>query len=282
MQVDFSTKRFLLLFRKFVKEHYKLYVLYSIGLFGILFVIYGFFLINALFSLFPEFPSGIQEAIFGLGLVLGGSIFTAGFYGFFSNQSKAIQFLQFPASHLEKILLGFIFTQIIFFITFLAMFVFTDWCMCGLYNRLVVIPQNTSLFNLPYYKATQFLSANNYYPKKYYLFFYAFFILTSIAHFGSLAFKKHAFIKTSIVFIVSIALLSYFNQLLALLMPIKGEIMPHGKFFTDSFRLGPVNSPTAIITLPEAWIFYLSIIIPLLVYMLFWLASYYKLKEKQV
>jgi len=84
----FSFQRFGLLLRKFTKEHLRTYLLYAVSLFGILFVFYGISILN---SLHYRFYPDAQQILFITGLILGGSLFSASFYGFFHNKAKGIR-----------------------------------------------------------------------------------------------------------------------------------------------------------------------------------------------
>ena len=274
MIIDFRTSRFLLLLRKFSKENRKIYLLYSAGFFGILLLAYGIIVLSSLHSIFPR---DLQQVLFVFGLLLGGSFFSASFYGFFAYPSKGIQFLQLPVSNSEKLLLSFMCTQFVYFFTFMLIFLFTDWILCAFYNQFAAIPDGVTPIQLTYYKATRLDLGD----LRNLLAILAFFILSSIAHFGSLTFTKHAFVKTAIVFIIVWTTLGFYNQyLMVFLIPV--EIMPHGMFFTDSFRIGPAKAPVGLVTLSEQWSLSISYTIPVIIYASFWTGSYFKLKEKQV
>ena len=274
MTIDFSVSRFFLLLRKFWKENRKIYLLYSIGFFGILLLVYGIIVLTSLHTIFPR---DLQQVLFVFGLLFGGSFFSASFYSFFAQPSKSIQFLQLPVSNSEKLLLSFMFTQFVYFVTFMLIYLFTDMILCSFYNQFAAMPDGVTSMQLPDFKATRL----NLGDLRNLLAILAFFMISSIAHFGSLAFTKHAFVKTAIVFIIVWTALGFYNQYLMLfLIPV--EIMPHGMFFNDSFRIGPAKAAVGLVTLSEQWSLSISYIIPAIIYATFWTGSYFKLKEKQV
>ncbi len=153
-----------------------------------------------------------------------------------------------------------------------------DYLLCNIYNKFVAIPNWAEVWQLHYYKAKYIYASDTLLLKEMIIIY---FILTSIAHFGSLSFTKNAFVKTSIIFIILLVGVIYINNKM-LIMIIPEEIMPHGKYYQDSFRIGPQEVPTGIISLPESWKAKVIWFIPIFLFISFWTASYFKLKEKQV
>jgi hypothetical protein len=274
MAIDFKITRFRLLLQKFIRENRKAYFLYAAGLFGVLLLIYGLLVFTSLHNIFPR---DLQQAFFVIGLLFGGSFFSASFYSFFSNTSKGIQFLQLPVSSEEKLLLSFLLTQFVFFVSFMLIFLGTDWMLCSFYNRFAAMPAWASPMQKPLFTANRIDLGD---PKNQ-LAILAFFLMSTIAHFGSLAFTKHAFVKTAIAFIIGWVALALYNQYsMFALVPI--EIMPHGMFFNDSFRIDAAKNIGGLVILPTHWVIYMYFILPILIYVSFWTGSYFKLKEKQV
>ena len=274
MTIDFKPGRFLLLLRKFIRENKKAYLLYLAGALGILLLIYGLVVFTALHH---PFPKDFQQIVFVIGLLLGGSFFSASFYSFFSNTSKGIQFLQLPVSNGEKLLLSFLFTQIGFFVSYLLLFMVTDWMLCGFYNHFAAIPVDTLPMLKPNFHATNLDLSD----KRNELAIIVFFLFSSIAHFGSLAFTKHAFVKTALGLIIVWAIIAWFNQY-SMIWLVATDIVPHGMFFNDSFRIDAIKNKGSLVTLPDSWVMNISWILPLLIYISFWTGSYFKLKEKQI
>lgn len=275
MNNQFSFNRVLVLLRKNFKENGKSYLLMFIAGFGIIFLIYGLLIVASFHSMFP---SGDRKMLFTIGLFLGGTFFSASFYSFFKSQPKTIQFLLLPATIGEKLMISFILTQIVYIIVFLFSFTSIDWFMCTIYNEFVSIPKWIVEQERHYYKATYLFNSDSILLKKILVMY---FITTSIAHLGSLSFINNAYVKTVIIFIlIVVALIFLNNKMLASLIP--EEIMPHGKYFTDSFRIGPKQQPTGIVTLPNGWFTTIAWFLPIFLYMSCWTMSYFKIKEKQI
>jgi hypothetical protein len=275
MNNHFSFLRYCLLLRKYLKENSKSFILILIAGFGIIFLVYGIMIVSSFHSSFPE---GSRKIVFTAGLLFGGTLFSASFYSFFSTQAKGIQYLLLPATNGEKLLIGFFFTQIVYLSIYLLGFMGIDFLLCNIYNKFVAIPDWVPEWELQYFKAKYIYASDTLLLKEMIVIY---FILTSIAHFGSLSFTKNAYVKTSIIFIVLLVGVIYINnKMLEMIIPEK--IMPHGKYFQDSFRIGPTKTPTGIIALPESWQTTVIWFIPIFLYISFWTASYFKLKEKQV
>lgn len=275
MPIDFTFNRFMLLLRKFIRENRKAYVLYLAGFFGLSLLIYGLFVFTAFHS---PFPRETQKIIFSVGLLLGGSFFSASFYSFFANIAKGSQFLQLPVSNGEKLLLSFLFTQIVYFVSFMLIYVTVDSLLCTLYNHFVSIPDWAGPLQKNWFKARvlDFKDEHNQLPILMY------FLLSSIAHFGSLSFTKHAFVKTAIALIIGLSIIMIYNQYSMFALVASIEIMPHGMFFTDAFRIDSKVNNGNLVVLPRNWMVPMYSILPVIIYVSFWTGSYFKLKEKQV
>ncbi len=270
----FSFKRFGLLVKKFTKEHLHTYLLLGASLFGILLVTCGITVLNMLHWEYQ--PDAILTIFIG-SLMLSICIFNAAFYGFFQHKAKGIQFLHIPASQAEKLALGFLFTQIIFLVTFLVLFSVTDNIMCYWYNHFHKFPEHVLPEELPEYVAhpVNFFSET---AKGTIIFSL---MLAAVSHFGSLCFEKNAFVKTTICILLIGGAIFYYNfYSMQAMIPEKN--MPGGKFFNQGIRLDAGNDLPGFVSLPSSWYYFMYWFIPGFAYVSFWMASYYKLKEKQV
>ncbi|MES2004621.1 MAG: hypothetical protein V4450_08870 [Bacteroidota bacterium] len=274
MNDTFSFLRFGLLIKKFTKEHAVTYLLYAAAAFGILFLIYGLTVLGVLHGRFPQDAAVIY---FMGGSIFGSCLFSAAFYGFFQNHAKGVQYLNLPASHTEKLLLGFLFTQVIFFISFVAVFFLVDQVMCGLYNQFHIMPTNVTPEYIPLYHAKPMNFGDPMVTGS----FTVALILSAICHLGSLGFEKHAFVKTALLILVIGAVLMYANFFFMRSM-IPEESMPGGMFYSKSLRIGANDAIKGIVFLPKSWTSFLYWFIPGMLYLLFWLSAYFKLKEKQI
>ncbi|MEO8173615.1 MAG: hypothetical protein ABI581_11050 [Sediminibacterium sp.] len=274
MNDTFSISRFALLFRKFTKEHIITYLLYLAALGGILIIIYGLVVLTCLGG---QFPGDMPEIFYIFGLLFGGSMFAGSFYSFFQNKARGIQFLNLPASHSEKLLLGYVYIQIVFFISFAIMFFLIDRMMVSFFNQFTTIPKGISPDRIAQYTAKPM----TFFGRETTVGLFVAIVASAIAHYGSLCFEKNAFVKTALITMTLFTALIYFNYEFAKNM-IPGENMPGGMFFTKSLRIGTEEATKGIVLLPDTWYNFTCWFLPGLVYTLFWTASYFRLREKQV
>lgn len=275
MNNEFSFRRVLLLLRKNFKENGRRYLLMFIAGFGIIFLIYGLLIVGSFHNMFP---SGDRKMLFTIGIFLGGTLFSASFYSFFKSQPKTIQFLLLPATTGEKLLISFILTQFVYIIVFLISFISIDWLMCTIYNEFVSIPKWIVEQEKHYYKATYLFNSNTVLIKEILIMY---FITTSIAHLGSLSFINNAYVKTVILFVLTVVALIFLNnKSLDLMFP--ETVMPRGQYFTASLSIGDKHQPTGIVKLPNGWFTTIAWFLPMFLYMSCWTMSYFKIKEKQI
>lgn len=271
----FSFNRFRLLLRKFIKEHASMYLLYIAAITGILLLIYGLTVVAVLNSRFPQDAAVIYYV---MGAVFVGSLFASSFYGFFHNKAKGIQFINLPASASEKLLLGFLFTQVVFFVVFTCMFYCVDQLMVWAYNHFHSVPAEAPpqykdmylakplKFNQPIVKGGVIVA----------------FVVAAISHFGSLHFEKNAFVKTALLIIIGGAAFVFYN-FYGMKAMIPEETMPGGgPFFNESLRVGVSHDIRGIVYLPKGWQEFIQWFLPIVLFVSFWGGSYFKLKEKQV
>lgn len=275
MNDTFSLQRLGLLIRKFTKEHIYTYLLYAACAFGIVFVIYGLMVASALDG--GRFKPEVPTVLYTLGLVFGGGLFSASFYSFFHNKAKGIQFLNLPSSSLEKLVLGFLFTQVVFFTSFIGIFWLTDQAMVSFYNHFRQLPQHMAAVNAPMYVAEP-MDFTHPLAKGSVIFSLT---ISAITHFGSLRFEKSAFVKTALFIIIAGTILYGYNYY-AMKSMIPEEVMPGGRFYNEKLRIGNDPEIKGVVSLPESWDHFIYWLLPVMLYVLFWTGSYFKLKEKQV
>ncbi len=271
----FSLQRLGLLLKKFTREHILTYLLYTAGMFGILLVVYGFVVLVSLEGPYPDEPGPV---FYAGGLLFGGSIFAGSFYSFFNNKAKGIQFLNLPSSNGEKLSISFFYTQLIFFVTFVFVFFLVDRIMCSFYTAFHTLPPDARPEHMARYTAVPMDFTNALSKASLILAI----TVSSVAHFGSLCFEKNAFIKTAMIVIAVTTVILYLNNaLMSALIP--EESNPYGMFYMTMIRIqGDISTSMRIVKLPENWDRFIYWFLPGFVYVSFWTASFFKLKEKQV
>ncbi|MDN3580578.1 hypothetical protein [Mucilaginibacter flavus] len=258
----FSPARFSRLFIKHSQEYYTRYLMSTVVLVGVM-VMGGSFLIYMInTSLDPMF----QILLYVWLLLLGGSIFTSTIFAEYGSNKKVITTLSLPASHFEKYLVAWLYSFLILFVVVTVSFFAV---MLFLINVKHFPQQQPELFNL-WQKpgALQF-------PLIFIvLALYSF--LHSIAFYGAIYFKKLHFIKTAFLFFIAIAVMMYGNKLMNDWLfnkdTIAGLPLTNVGFFE--------NGHMVVINLTNNKELY-TFIMYCVIAVLFWVAAYFRLKEKQ-
>jgi hypothetical protein len=252
----FNLTRFGRLFIKHTVEHYKSYLMSLIVLISVM-ILGGSFLI---YMIQANIDIGLQTAFFTMILLLAGTIFTSTVFADMGDRKKAVASLTLPASHFEKYLVAWVYSFVVFLIVNTACF-----------YLVVVLAVNIKHF--PGHP-TEILNVFIWPIIGTYL-LYAF--LHSIAFYGAIFFEKLHFIKTGFIFFIFIAILILFNKLLlGALLGEKVEVtVPFGNLrFIHNGNMVDIN-------VTQQYNPYLLIFITVMA-LIFWVAAYYRLKEKQV
>jgi len=257
MNKIFNLNRFGRLFYKHTTEHYKGYLMSIIVLLGIL-VLGGSFLIYMV-----EIPidEEFQVVLFMSMLLLVGTIFTSTVFADLGDKKKAIAWLTLPATHFEKYMVAWIYTVLVFLLMYTISF----------YGVLLVA---IHLKHFPGHYPRLF----NVFQKPVAEIYLVYAFLHGISFWGAICFKRLHFIKTAFIFFISFGMLVFINKILlgALLGRVVEAAPPFGSprlydngIFTD------IN-----ISKQQQNGFMVGLLVVLAV--IFWVAAFYRLKEKQV
>jgi hypothetical protein len=255
MKNHFSLYRFGLLFRKHTTEHFRTYLM-SLGvLIGSLFLAMGWI---AYISSSPQ-RTEQQMVFFSFFLMGAGTIFTSTVFSNLSGKSRAIVTLMLPASQLEKYLVGWVYSFLIFLPVFTATFYIVETVILSLDT------QPGEILNL--FEDKKFAPAM--------LLIYG--ILHGIAIWGAVAFEKLSFIKTAISFFILLMLVVVINNysLEWLFGRELGNTVPFSQVgFQDKenyYMIRLVEDQNKLFSL-----------FPIAMAGLLWLAALLRLKEKQI
>jgi hypothetical protein len=254
----FNVNRFCRLFIKHTVEHFKSYLMSLTVLIGVM-LLGGSFITYMIFDSFM--PIAMQSVLFVSILLLAGTIFTSTIFADMGDNKKAIASLTLPASHFEKYLVAWLYSVIIFIVVFTGSFYLILLLLANLKHFPGQAPQ---LFNVFHNQmgAPVFL---------------LFALLQSIAFYGAIRFKKLHFIKTAFAFFIGIAILVLINQAM-LSISLRKSVLPTMPFGMLRFT---ENSQEKAISLGRNQGDYATWLIIILV-IIFWVAAYFRLKEKQV
>jgi hypothetical protein len=256
MTNKFSFYRFGRLFKKHTKEHYRNYLMSIAVLFGVM-ILGGSFLV---YMAEVQLDKNIQTFLFFTIMMLAGTIFTSSVFADLGEKKKAVAWLTLPASHLEKYMVDWVYSFLIFIIVYTLTF----------YLALVFAVNLQHVHN-------HRRVIMNVFEKQALLFCLVYAFLHAIAFFGAVYFEKLHFIKTAFAFFIVLAALILINKgLLSVLFSRPVEMSPpFGDMrLTDNSQIIDVkienqNSP---------YLLYLLIVLTFI----FWAATYFRLKEKQV
>lgn len=256
MNNQFSWKRFVKLFKKHTAEHYKYYFMSVLVTSGILILFLSFIQFQNQKPLGPE----QQAAFFMTFFLLSGTIFTSGVFTNLSPGKRAITVLTLPASHFEKFLVVWIYSFLLFQVVYVTGFYLILYLVLKIGN---FENQQIELFSL---------FDQNIKP---YMIFLAYAFLHACTLLGAVAFKNWHFIKTAAILFAFGLLVYVINaQILKHLLDRDVGSMPFlGMNYIDNNRYHYITITADIIP----FIYTLPIILTILL----WTSSYFRLKEKQ-
>src|SRR5450631_982459 len=230
MKNNFSLFRFGRLFKKHTKEHYRNYLMSIAVLAGVM-ILGGSFLV---YMADVQLDKNIQTFLFFTILMLAGTIFTSNVFADLGEKKKAIAWLSLPASHLEKYMVAWIYSFLLFIIVYTLSFYFALFFAVNLqhvHNHRRVIM--------------------NVFEKQTMMFYLVYAFLHAIAFFGAVYFEKLHFIKTAFSFFIIMGILILMNKVLlsVLLGRTVDASPPFGNMrFTDNSQIVDIkiesqNSP---------------------------------------
>jgi len=280
MHFMFSFSRWWMLVSLHWAENRRRYVLGILAMGGLL--LFWFSVVLAMDAYNP-LSFSYQFATFYIGLFFTGCLFGSQVFSALNRKREALQYLMVPASHLEKLLCGLLYGVVLFFIVYTMLFYLVDIPMVGLAGRIAKkapqiyvqggtpgqgpgvytifggggghLPNDAGLYLLMVYFAVQ-----------------AFFIL------GSIYFTRYSILKT----IIAGLLLSLLGSLF--IGKIIEANLPAGWQMENLFDWYRYDKPGdgEWVRLPPATKEFLTGIIKYSLPFIFWIVTYFRLKEKEV
>ncbi|HEV2478961.1 MAG TPA: hypothetical protein VGS79_04830 [Puia sp.] len=271
-------------FRQLVALHWgsqkKLYLL-ALPAIGGLLIVWGVFLL--LMDNNSPLDDGMQAFTYYWGLGLVGCVYSSTIFAEFGSKAYGIAWLGVPASALEKLLCGLLFSTVVVFVGFTLVFYLVDTPLVKIGNELIARQHRVWLGGYPIgpnpvWSLWGGLPGDNFDSHLHGL-LVLYFILQALFALGSVYFERYAFVKTIIAFMVFLLLF------LVLEKQVMAHIPPHGwnrytlsnDWITngDTLRVKEVRvSPW--ITGP------LGLLVLLGIPPVIWVATYFRIKEKQV
>ncbi len=281
MNQVFDFKRWTLLVAKHWSENKRKYLLGTVALAGLLFFWFGFVLV---IDWGRPIASFIQVQTYYVGLAITGLFFASTTFAELSSGPKAMNYLIFPASHLEKLLCSLLYSLVFFYLVYTAVFYLVDFSMVKIANSAAAA-RWTGAGDAPSSEVvnifTEFTDESNPdEPNVFLLIMLAYVTIQSAFILGSVYFPKYSFIKTTIsLLVLAFAIVLFFAKVL-------DPMMPDGGYYKGltSYRIFEDGNfqHAKIVQLPE-WIG--EVLFFLLKYALaplLWVVTYFRLKEKEV
>lgn len=266
MQNIFSFKRFRLLVFKHWNEFRKIFLISIIVM-----ILPTIFRIITLFYHDQEFEFNVYITF----LVLIGGIYTTIFFKDWTNKSQSLSVIMLPASAIEKILLILFYTVVVFVPVFTIVYFSSNFIV------LKVLKHSNFLSYFEQYRGLSFIPAIILYAILPYIFFQSIVLLFSVW------FKKYQVLIVFGLFALLLIGVTYWNFYFIHSLIREGDGLPNVSkqivFFPLDVSYWDNDSKirTLLIT-RNILVLQISVIVLTISTLLFYMASYFKLKEKEI
>jgi hypothetical protein len=282
MNQVFDFKRWLFLVGKHWGENRKKYLLSLVALAALL-IIWDIFVM--LMEQRTPFVVEMQVATYYIGMAIVGCLFGSLIFAEAASGPRAMHFMSVPASIVEKLLCALLYGVVLFFICYTVVFYLVDFTMVKLSNGILeqywkerdpsyifVEAKVVNVFTKPPNTGPDF-------PNIFFYFFLLYFNIQSAFLLGSIYFSGYSFIKTCI------ALLVVFLLVILYMANVLDGFMPKGHFGDGFFTYiisGKDGEPSRGANLPGWMATSIKFLFMYGFMPLFWIATYFRLKEKEV
>lgn len=281
MNQVFDFKRFSLLVGKHWSENRKKYSLGLVAMAGLLFFWFGFTIVLEWGNRLHE---ELQALTYFFGLAITGCFFGSILFSELSSGPKAMNYLIFPASHLEKLLCGLLYGVVFFFIAYTLVFYIVDAPMVMIANSIARSQSNGPEIFKPNSVVNVFFKTYggdmNTGVNPFVMFILVYMGVQSAYILGSVYFAKFSFIKTTISLLMIALVVSLFvGKVLTAMLPPGGYyrgLTSYQVWEGGSFEL------SKIIMLPDWADSLLGFLVKYAFAPIFWVVTYFRFKEKQV
>ncbi len=224
----------------------------------------------------------LQNGTYFSGLYFVGCLYASSLFSELGNKAEGINYLTLPASHLEKLLCALFFGVFLFFIAYTLIFYIVDIPMVEIANRSkmeghllrLAGPGNLNRLGVVNVFALN-LGSGPGIPVR--LFLLGYFAIQSAFVLGSAWFTRYSFIKTIVAVLVFLLIQMLLQRLLE-------TSVPHGWFIGGWFSWrqflpdGGVHTVSLPLWIQDSLFYLMEYCLPFV----FWMITYYRLKEKEV
>jgi hypothetical protein len=278
MNEIFSIKRWGMLVALHWAGNRKKYLLAMPAIFGLLLVWFSFVLIMDRHDPMAGF---IQWMTYYAGLFFVGCLYASTIFAELGDKAQGIAYLAVPASALEKLLCGLLFSIVAFFIVYTLLFYLVDIPMVWLANKLNVQEHRvwpggypvdpTIVFNVA--RGADDMESD----RQSHVLLLGFFAIQSAFILGSVYFSRYAFIKTAVAVLVFILFFMIVQK------SIMEATLPEG-WHRNEFAWEKNRGTTFMLAVrfPALLSGLLGFVLSYGATLVFWIATYFRLKEKEV
>lgn len=230
-------------------------------------------------------PVEVQIGTYYFVLFFTGCLYASTIFSSLGSKGKGINYLSVPASHMEKLLMAILYVVVLFPVCYTIVFYIVDIITLQIFNPIAksnFVPTDpypefhwTPLGNV--FRSDHFFG-KDVHPWFMYYILLAFFAVQSMFMAGSVFFSKFSFIKTFIL-LLAVGLVYWLSIFLT-----ATTVLPKGDFADEGLLAYKVIDPSGeVLVYIPAWMIYLGKYLlhygfpPLL-----WVASYFRLKEKEI
>jgi hypothetical protein len=276
---QFSMKRWSRLLALHWADNRKRYLLSVPAMLALLTVWESFLLIM---NRYNPLDNGMQAVTYYSGLLAVGCLYASTIFSDLGSKAKGIAWLSVPASALEKLLCAVLFAVVIFFIAYNVVFYLVNIPMVDLCNELIERQHRAWIGGYPIspnpvFNVLKGLPGDEFNGiSPLYLFF--FFSIQSAFMLGSVYFERYAFVKTVVVVLLCILFFTTLEQRIVELTLPKGwnqNFMTEWMKDEDTLRVKAVRLPPLVSLILGCLLLYAM---PLV----FWIATYFRIKEKEI
>lgn len=260
----FSFSRFGKLVKKQFFENSRLYLFSMLALFGLMSIIFGFWLwVGG--NIYQE---ELTYVILFVGLFVSGGIFASMGFNMLGAKDKGIYWLSLPATHLEKLLCTILYHTILFTIVYLLCFYVVKGISVSVVGELIK--------NNPEIVYQKVKSDDGQFFNGLWYIFYAYIAAQALYLLGSIYFPRYSFIITTVI--GSAAIFGFIFYMVKM-----------GHFMGGNWDLVSVKHPDPSVkngylmySISETSQLILKRVVQFIWAPVFWVAAWFRLREKQI
>ena len=246
-------------------ENLRLYIFSVLALFGLLSLVFAFWIGAG----GEDYQEEETYVIFLFGLFIAGTVFASMSFNMLGSKDKGIYWLSVPATHLEKLICTIFYTTILFTLVYCLVFYLVKSIGIAFLTQYIKKHPGTS-----YQQMTDFQHGFGLMIK---YFIYGYFAVQSLYLLGSVYFSRYSFIVTTVIgaFIIFV-FIYYMSHVEDILGSASWNILSARKAddtLKDGYFLYSI-SPTVASILKYAFQFAWA--------PLFWIVTWYRLREKEI